>query len=153
MFSGHTAFCVVCAFFLCMRPRVGAVWQAVVGSVAAGGCVANVLVGDHFTADTLVGAYVAVLVCLLYRRRFTRTFSSTRRGHGGEPRGQCLDDADLVKTFEVTVDNDATTPAEPVRDNGEPMDVDEEPSRESETQDLQHLLFRVKRWRLQEGDG
>ncbi len=73
MFSGHTAFCVLAAFFVCHRPELGWAAQCLVAVVAAAGSVSNVLVGDHFTADCLVGAHIALLACCLYRHRFKST--------------------------------------------------------------------------------
>ena len=73
MFSGHTAFVVMSAFFISLRPELGWPGQALIAVLAACGSVANVVVGDHFTADCLVAAHIAILVCCLFRHRFQHT--------------------------------------------------------------------------------
>ena len=155
MFSGHTAFCVVCAFFVCCHPRVGIPLQAAVSVVAAAGCVANVLVGDHFTADCLIGAYISILLCLLYRGRFKASFrrASVRRRvretrgrmgkgevRGGSGGGERMEDVEEEQEEGDEEDTD-----------GSAMEVDEGEGSVEELQ-LQSLLSRVKRWKLQEGE-
>ena len=80
MFSGHTAFCVLAAFFICHRPELGWMGQGLTAMLAAVGSVSNVMVGDHFTADCLVAAHIAVLVCCLFRQQFKGTFTRQSAG-------------------------------------------------------------------------
>ena len=80
MFSGHTAFCVLAAFFVCHRPELGWMGQSMIAVLAAAGSVSNVVVGDHFTADCLVGAHIALLACCLFRQRFKESFTHNAAG-------------------------------------------------------------------------
>ena len=149
MFSGHTAFCVVAAFFTCNRPGLSVPAQAAVSALAAAGCVANVLVGDHFTADCLVGAYVSLLLCLLYRHRFKSSFRPARPTQGR------LVDIGMGdrRRVETNGKGEGDGLHEDVQGD-DPMDVDEEQlSGEVDAVDLQHLLSRVNKLRLHEGDG
>jgi hypothetical protein len=148
MYSGHSAFCVVCAFFVCCHPSVGVALQAVVSVVAAAGCIANVLVGDHFTADCLIGAYISLLLCILYRTRFKASFKRPRTVRGVTQLGQKLG------REEVKGGSGSGEMMEDVGGDGEEdgsaMEVDE--GEGVEELQLQSLLTRVRKWKLQEGE-
>ena len=75
MFSGHTAFCVLAAFFVCMRPEMSWPGQALIALLSVAGGVSNVVAGDHFTADCLVAAHLAILVACLFRNKFNQSFA------------------------------------------------------------------------------
>ena len=75
MFSGHSAFCALAAFFTLSAPSLPQLLRPVTLVLAVMGCAANVLVGDHFTADCLVAVYVTLPLCCLFRARWQRSFS------------------------------------------------------------------------------
>ena len=121
MFSGHTAFCALASFFVCHRPELAWPVQLLVAVLAAAGSVSNVLVGDHFTADCLVGAHIAVLVCCLFRQRFKLTFAAT------SPPNTALHTPATV-TYSDNSSHAHTAPhvSQPAADNAQLMDVDEQ---------------------------
>jgi len=85
MFSGHASFSVLIGSFAAMTPgwSVATVKLPVLMFAVASAAV-NVLVGDHFTADVLVGAYVGASIAALHRQQWRACFgyhsSSSNRG-------------------------------------------------------------------------
>jgi hypothetical protein len=73
VFSGHVAMKVLATAFIASSrlPLPLRVLGAVLGP---GGCVAVLLAGDHYTVDALVATYISVLVFLLFRGRFLRSY-------------------------------------------------------------------------------
>ena len=96
----------------------------------------------------LVGGYVALLVCLLYRTRYKRSFTAPRAVHGRRL------EVGVGESRRVEVDASGKGKAAAVPED-DPMDVDdeEEQSGEAEAVDLQHLLSRVNKLKLHEADG
>ena len=144
MFSGHTAFCVLAAFFVCRRPELGWLWQTVVAALAAAGSVSNVLVGDHFTADCLVAAHIALLVGCLFRHKFKHTFDRRSADATQQQQQQQLEatGTETAKHGPQAVDTHAehmepytrrsvSRPKAAVGDDGQLMDIDEQSSTQS----------------------
>ena len=138
MFSGHTAFCVLAAFYTCQRTELGWLARLLVALLAVAGSVSNVLVGDHFTADMLVGAHIALLVCCLFRQHFQVTLADQT---GGVQQTAIVADADATHTAprpkQQTSDASSHHPTHSTRGvnratdaatDEQPMDVDEQRS-------------------------
>lgn len=64
MFSGHTSICIICMLF-CLTSSAPVVLKLLALLGGSGGAAVQVLVGDHYTADVLVGFYTSLLVFLL----------------------------------------------------------------------------------------
>src|SRR5690606_22076451 len=73
MFSGHVSFSVLVALF-CNEAPFHLVLRMILGIVAFCSALANIIVGDHYTADVLVAMYISFLVFLLYRSPIAETF-------------------------------------------------------------------------------
>ncbi len=55
-------------------PRVPLWWKAIVGATAVFSALAQVMVGDHYSVDLVMGVYVATFSWLVCRSRVHQTY-------------------------------------------------------------------------------
>jgi hypothetical protein len=72
--SGHACVSVLIGLNVIDAPRVPLWWKAIVGATAVFSALAQVMVGDHYSVDLVMGVYVATFSWLVCRSRVHQTY-------------------------------------------------------------------------------